>query len=210
MKDKEQTKRKLIDAVGFIIKSKGLGAVRISKVARHAGVDRKLIYRYFGNLNNLTEAYIVENDYWMLFAEHLKKMAKELDERNARQFITEILQQLFKHFSKEPKMQSLILMELNGSSHIMKSIHNVRESIGQDILEKTDGHFENSDINFRAVAALLIGGIYYTVLHTLANGYDFADLDMGAEDGVKAISDALGNVVNWAFEAAQKNKSLDI
>ena len=68
MKDKEQTKRKLIDAVGIIIKSKGFSSVRISKVARQAGVDRKLIYRYFGNMNNLTEAYIIENDYWMLFA----------------------------------------------------------------------------------------------------------------------------------------------
>jgi AcrR family transcriptional regulator len=204
MKDKEQTKRKLIDAVGAIIKSKGFGAVRISKVARHAGVDRKLIYRYFGNMNNLTEAYIVENDYWMLFAENLKKMSKDLDASNAQQFITEILQQLFKYFSKEPKMQSLILMELNGSSHIMKSIHNVRESIGQDILEKTDRHFENSNVNFRAVAALLIGGIYYTILHTIANGYNFADVDMGEEDGVKAVSEALANVVNWAFEAAEK------
>lgn len=63
MKDREQTKRKLINAVGFIIKSKGFNGVRISKVARQAGVDRKLIYRYFGNMKNLTEAYIVENDY---------------------------------------------------------------------------------------------------------------------------------------------------
>ena len=65
MKDREQTKRKLIDAVGILIKSKGFNGIRISKVARQAGVDRKLIYRYFENMKNLTEAYIVENDYWM-------------------------------------------------------------------------------------------------------------------------------------------------
>ncbi|UOE52535.1 TetR/AcrR family transcriptional regulator [Mucilaginibacter sp. SMC90] len=204
MKDKELTKRKLIDAVGAIIKTRGFGGIRISKVARHAGVDRKLIYRYFGNLNNLTEAYIVENDYWMLFAENLKKMANDIDDSNAQSLIIEILQNLFKYFSKEPKMQNLILMELTGSSHVLRSIHNVRESIGQDILEKTDRHFENSNVNFRAVAALLIGGIYYTILHTLANGYDFADVNMAEEDGMKAISDALGKVINWAFEAAEK------
>jgi AcrR family transcriptional regulator len=60
MKDKEQTKRKLIYAVGVIVKAKGFSAVSISKVAREAGVDRKLVYRYFGNMNNLTEAYISE------------------------------------------------------------------------------------------------------------------------------------------------------
>jgi len=204
MKDREQTKRKLIDAVGILIKSKGFNGVRISKVARQAGVDRKLIYRYFGNMKNLTEAYIVENDYWMLFEEHLKALPKDLNDENARSVITGILQDLFKYFYHEPKMQNLILMELTGSSHMMSSIHNVRELIGQELLEKTDDHFKNSGINFRAVAALLIGGIYYTILHTLNNGYDFADVDLKSDEGMQSIMYSLGNVVDWAFDAAGK------
>lgn len=70
MKDKELTKRKLIDTIGEISKVHGFKSVRISKVSRQAGADRKLVYRYFGDLNNLIEAYIIENDYWMLFADH--------------------------------------------------------------------------------------------------------------------------------------------
>ncbi|WPU91720.1 TetR/AcrR family transcriptional regulator [Mucilaginibacter sabulilitoris] len=202
MKDKEQTKRKLIDAVGAIIKSRGFGSIRISKVARQAGVDRKLIYRYFGNMNNLTEAYIVENDYWMVFAEQLNRLFQEVSDDNSQLVITETLQGLFKYFYKQPKMQNLILIELTGSSQLMRSIHNVRESMGQDILEKTDMHFKNSGINFRAVAGLLIGGIYYMVLHTLSNGYNFADVDLESEEGMKAVSETLANVVDWAFKAA--------
>jgi len=48
--------------------------LRISKIAKYANVDRKLIYRYFSNLNYLVEAYILENDYWMVFAEKMKQM----------------------------------------------------------------------------------------------------------------------------------------
>ncbi|MEZ2334706.1 TetR/AcrR family transcriptional regulator [Mucilaginibacter sp. RCC_168] len=206
MKDKEQTKRKLIDAVGAIIKSEGFGALRVSKIARHAGVDRKLIYRYFGNINKLTEAYIIENDYWMLFAEQLKNLSQDARDDNTQLVIIETLQGLFKYFYKEPKMQNLILMELTGSSHLLRSIHNVRESMGQDILGKTDEHFQNSGVNFRAVAGLLIGGIYYMVLHTLNNGYNFVDVNLESEEGMKAISETLGNVVDWAFAAAEKHK----
>jgi len=204
MKDREQTKRKLIDAVGTIIKSEGFGGIRISKVVRQTGVDHKLIYRYFGNLKNLIEAYIVENDYWMLFEEQLKALSKELNEENARSVITGILQDLFKYFYHEPKMQNLILMELTGSTQIMSSIHNVRELIGQQLLEKTDDHFKDSGVNFRAVAALLIGGIYYTILHTLNNGYDFADVDLQTDEGMSSILYSLGKVVDWAFDAAGK------
>lgn len=201
MKDKEQTKRKLIDAVGQIIKTKGFKDVRISNVAREAGVDRKLVYRYFGNLDNLTEAYITENDYWMLFSEHLKLLLKDARPDNSQLIITDILQELFRFFSKEQEMQNLILMELSGTSRILQSIHNARESIGQDFLEMTDPYFENSPVNFRAVAALLVGGIYYIVLHTRNNGHQFADINLKTEEGRSAILGTLDQIVNWAFMA---------
>ncbi|SHM93920.1 TetR/AcrR family transcriptional regulator [Mucilaginibacter sp. OK098] len=202
MKDKEQTKRKLIDAVGIIIKTKGFSGVRISKVARQAGVDRKLVYRYFGNLDNLTETYVTENDFWMLFADKLKTVSKELDPSNSKLFISDTLQMLFKFFLKEQEMQNLILIELAGSYPIMRSIHNVRENIGHEILERTDDHFKNSDINFRAVAALLVGGIYYIILHTRKNGYHFADLDLKSEEGTQAIIETVAKIVDWAYGAA--------
>jgi AcrR family transcriptional regulator len=203
MKDKEQTKRKLIDAVGQIIKTKGFKDVRISNVAREAGVDRKLVYRYFGNLNNLTEAYITENDYWMVFSEHLKLLLKDARPDNSQLIITDILQELFRFFSKEQEMQNLILMELSGTSRILQSIHNARESIGQDFLEMTDPHFENSPVNFRAVAALLVGGIYYIILHTRNNGHKFAGLNLKTEQGTNAILETIGKMVEWAYRAAE-------
>jgi len=71
MKSKENTKRKLIWAIGEIIRIDGFDSLSASKVARKAEVDRKLINRYFGGLTQLIEAHIVENDYWMLFADHI-------------------------------------------------------------------------------------------------------------------------------------------
>jgi len=63
IKNKELTKNKLLSAIGEIIKIEGFASLKsASKVARFAGVDRKLIGRYFGGLNQLIEAYVVEND----------------------------------------------------------------------------------------------------------------------------------------------------
>lgn len=202
MKDKEQTKRKLIDAVGIIIKTKGLDGVRISSVSRLAGVDRKLVYRYFGNLRNLIEAYVSENDYWMLFAEHLKTLLTEVNTANSKTIITGILQEQFKYFAGQKEMQNLIMMELSGSYDMLHSIHNVRESMGQQFLEMTDDHFKDSKVNFRAVAALLVGGLYYIVLHTRSNGGHFADIDLKTDDGMNAISKTLEQIIEWAYTAA--------
>ena len=75
MKDKEVTKRNLINAVGDIINTSGFNQVKISKVAKAAGVDRKLIYRYFGNLNNLVEAFMLKNFRYNISLEQFAKLS---------------------------------------------------------------------------------------------------------------------------------------
>jgi AcrR family transcriptional regulator len=202
VKDKEKTKRKLIAAVGEIIRIHGFDSLSASKVARKAEVDRKLIGRYFGGLNQLIEAYVVENDYWMLFADHINEIIKSKNYPGSKELITGILQNQFSYFFSEKEMQRLILWELTAQSPLMKSIHNARESMGQKFLELTDVHFNKSNVNFRAIGALLVGGIYYTVLHTIYNGGTFADMDISSEEGQNEIIKAIGQIVEWAYEKA--------
>jgi hypothetical protein len=119
--------------------------------------------------------------------------------------ITKVLQEQFYHFLQDKKMQTLILLELSQPNPLMRSIHNARESLGQQFLEMTDKHFEKSNVNFRAVAALLVGGIYYTILHTRFNGHKFADLDLKTAEGTQAITETLCKIVDWAYLAAEDN-----
>ncbi|MDO3627531.1 TetR/AcrR family transcriptional regulator [Mucilaginibacter sp. BT774] len=202
MKDKENTKRKLVLAVGKIIKEEGFTNLKISRIAKIAEVDRKLIYRYFGSLDYLVEAYILENDYWMVFRDQMKEMLLNKEFAGSEDMIIEILQNQFKFFSSQKDMQRLILWELSVKSPLMRSIHNTRESMGQEFLELADPHFADGKVNFRAIAALLVGGIYYTILHTLNNGGNFAGIDLNTESGKENILKAIGQIVGWAYKEA--------
>ncbi len=206
MKDKELTKRKLIQAVGAVIREQGFDALKISTVAKKAEVDRKLVYRYFGSLNHLIENYIVENDYWLVFAEQLKRLISENNYSDTQTLITDILQNQYKFFSEEKDMQRIILYELSSNSPLMKSIHNTREAMGERFLNATDQHFEGSSVNFRAVSALLVGGIYYTILHTIFNGTTFSNMDISSDTGKAAMLKAIGQIVHWAYEKAAAEK----
>ena len=202
MKDKENTKRKLILAVGEVIKGEGFQNLKISKISKYANVDRKLIYRYFGNLDYLVEAYILENDYWMVFADKMKQMLIDKEFTDSEQLITEILKNQFKFFGSQTEMQRLILWELSVNSPLMRSIHNTRESMGQEFLELADPHFAGGKVNFRAIAALLVGGIYYTILHTVYNGGTFAGIDLNSQNGKDDVLKAIEQIVHWAYQEA--------
>lgn len=202
MKDKEETKRKLIWAVGEIIKTQDFDGLRISKIARLANVDRKLVYRYFKSLDGLLEAYIIENDYWMVFSDILKEILEEQNSLDLKELIAAVLQNQFRYFYSRPAMQRLILLEISKENRLLKSIHKAREANGQPILEATDPLFAGSTINLRAITALLIGGIYYAVLHARFNGGIISGIDINTEDGQLSILNAVNQIIGWAFDNA--------
>jgi AcrR family transcriptional regulator len=201
VRNKTLTKRKLIDAVGEILRIEGFAGLGVNKVAKQAGVTKKLIYDYFGgNFNNLIEAYILETDYWMMFADRVKELTQQQGFTDQQKLITDILQNQFRYFYLDRQLQQLILWEISANSPLMRSIHNVREVMGEQLFELTDQHFRNSKVNFRAIAALLVGGIYYSILHTRYNGGKYVNIDLSTEQGREEMLDAIELIVGWAFE----------
>lgn len=209
MRSKERTKRKLIWATGEVFRTKGFAGLKISRIARLAEVDRKMVYKCFtGGLNELIEAYITEHDYWMAFKDVLNEVAAENGGDNVKPLIVAILQNQFRYFYSNKDMQRLILLEITEDNRMMHSIHNAREAQGQRYLELADPHFEGTSVDIRAITALLVSGIYYAVLHARFNGGMISDIDINTAIGQDNILKALEQIVGWAFEEAQKEKSL--
>jgi AcrR family transcriptional regulator len=205
IKNKELTKRKLIDAVGEIFRTEGHMGLGVNKVAKKAGVTKKLIYDYFErDFDNLIEAYILETDYWMAFADRVQELVDTHAYSDNQKLITDILQNQFRYFYLDKQMQKLILWEISTNSPLMRSIHNARESMGQRLFELTDTHFANSGVNFRAVAGIIVGGIYYTILHTRFNGGVLSDIDISTEVGRDEMLKAIEMIVGWAYREADK------
>ena len=77
-RDKEATKARLLDAVGAILAREGFGALGVNSVAHEAGVDKVLIYRYFGGMTDLLHAFGQSGDFWPSITEVLGEDPSEL------------------------------------------------------------------------------------------------------------------------------------
>jgi AcrR family transcriptional regulator len=200
-KNKALTMRQLIDAVATIFRIEGYTGLGVNKVAKMAGVNKKLIYRYFGSFNGLVEAYVVETDYWMRFADHMRELKIPDNAPGMQRLLSQVLKNQFLYFQQDKEMQQLILWELSVKSDLMKSIHNTREFMGKQFLEMSDPYLEKKAVNFRAIAALLVGGIYYMILHTRHNGGMFSDVNLATDRGKADILNAIDQIVDMAFSA---------
>lgn len=196
--------KKIIQAVGEIFITEGPKGLKILRIAQKAGVDRKLVYRYFGKqVDNILEAYIVEKDYWMKFANRINEAMGVEEHVTQQALIVDILQNQWRYFESDREMQALILLELSGESELMKSIHNARELMMQSVLDQTDASFAGSSVNFRSVAVLLLGGIYYANLHARYNGPIICGMDVKSAEGQQALLLTIRQIIEWAFERAK-------
>ncbi len=200
IRDKSRTKAKLINAVGTVLQDKGYGNLNAANIARAAGVDKKLVWTYFGSVDNLIEEYIDLRAFWRLNIPNstIKKIIEKPTGIGSEE-ITELLLEYYDTFSKDVDLQKIVHWEMGESKEVLRKIADKREMTGEHIFSLIDNKFENSETDVRATIALLIGGIYYLNLHADVNGSKVCGLDINEKDDKERILKAIERIVGRCF-----------
>ncbi|MDR6922736.1 TetR/AcrR family transcriptional regulator [Chryseobacterium sp. 2987] len=185
IRNKEVTKGKLINALGEIIKEEGFSSVNLVKIAKIAGCDKKLIYEYFGDLNGLAEEYFKKRNFW----------GKLFSQNNHTKTNTScrFLEKQFECLMNDGEMRGVIAWELSKELPILKDQSQKREKQ----IEKVVG---NKEGNFRAIEAILMGGIYYLTIHSHTNESTFRGIDLKQQEGQQEIMGAVKQILDWAHK----------
>lgn len=200
IRDKSRTMAKMVKAVESIIEQKGYAGLTAPNIAREAGVDKKLVWAYFGGTDNLIATYIRQSDFWEAASD--KEIADLLKNPNqiGQKEIGKLLINQFETFFADRVLQKIILWELVENNKILKTVAQEREDIGEQLFEHILPEFEKSNIDLRARFALLISGIYYLSLHAKNNGSTFCGIDINKPEEKERIKKAIKDLVNEAYE----------
>jgi AcrR family transcriptional regulator len=205
-RNKERTKTKLVDAVGEIIRTQGYTKLGVNNIATTAGVSKKLIYRYFESVDLLIATYVKSRDYWMGFDHLAKELAEEHKHDHGKKYLETILKNLYDHMYEVPETQKIILWEISEKSNLMREISLSREKFGAEIFAITDPFFEDTSVDIRAICGLLLGGIYYQILHSNATGGSFCEIGAEREERKARLFKSLQTIIKWSYDAAGKQK----
>ncbi len=193
IRDRQITTRRLISAVGSILAKNGFKGVGVNAVAREAGVDKVLIYRYFNGLEGLVAAFGKEGDFWPSALElaggDLSKFSQmPLEERLsafARNFILSL--------QKRPMTRAIMAWEIIETNELTDELERVRE---ESILEFFQMFFikEGTKCDLQAIIALIGAGISYLVLRS--KNIDFyGGIDISSEKGWKRLQEGIDLIV---------------
>lgn len=204
-KDKEATRRILIDAVGEIIRTEGYTALRVNNIARKAGVDKILIYRYFTTPENLIETYIREKDHWWVASKSLRNpLAEEKDD--LKEIVTSFLENQFDLLMKDPELRQLVFWEISGKGELMKETSLKRESIYRDLLKQMDHDCKGGGIDLRLLTAILSAGISFMTIHKDAGKHYGIDLNDPAH--CVELKRTIRQIVDWTFEVRERQAQI--
>lgn len=206
-RNKERTKEKLIDAVGRILLRDGYKGLGINKVAKEAGVDKKLIYRYYDDLDGLVNAYCRTRDFWSIFNDVVSVNIDSVQEDGAQNLAKNLLQDLLSHFEKMKEAQKIILWEISEKSNPLKQLSYERETLGTELFKLTDAWFEGSKIDIRACFSIMLAGVYYLVLHSNAIGGEFCEIDLKKATGKKRVENGINQLLSLCYDFVKNEKN---
>ncbi|MFD2920386.1 TetR/AcrR family transcriptional regulator [Terrimonas rubra] len=204
-RNKDKSKQQLLDAVGRLLRTKGYTALKVNDIAARAGLDKKLIYKYFGGTDQLVDAYIRSQDFWSnIGSDDIPASIPDGGLALSRQMLT----QQFDYVAQHKELQKILLWGLAEKRRSLKKLADDREASGEVLFSHiTDPFFKEDATRYRAVMAILISGIYYLNMYTNINGQTFCGINLTSTEGKREIKDALENLMDLVY-ADRQNKIL--
>lgn len=209
IRDKEATIARLVEMVGVILRENGYRWLNPSEIHKKLGRNRRQIYTYFLNMNNLLSAYLREKDYWLPYFERFQPGESAGSEDLMNMFV-QIMQENLSFFKDDNEMQSIILWQLSESRTVLKELNYQREDAGAKRLNMTDVYFEGSDVDFRSLIALILGGSYFMSLHSRMNIGTVAGRDIRNPADFSLVQKTIEKLIKWAFQTALEHKKCKI
>lgn len=201
---KRRSKKDLEDIINNaaleLIKENGFHNITVTSIMQKAEIEPIVFYNRYEDLNAFIDEFVKKYDYW--FSEVINK----IEFNNPQKQYISILATLLESLQGNKGMQQLLRWEIASYNDTTIRTARLREFHTLPLVDKYKKIFENSQVEIDAVSALVIGGIYYLVLHSDLS--EFAGIDINSKDGKEKIQRALEYLGRMFFDDTELNPKL--
>lgn len=198
-RNKDQTRQRIIDAVGRLLATSGFSEIGINAVARAAACDKVLIYRYFGGLPELLDAYARESVDWPTIEVLLPENPQNA---SAEETTIAVLTNTLRELRRRATTQEIMRWELLERNDLTDKLAARREKQGEILMKRIFGNSPiEPETDFAAIGAILHAGLTHLVLRS-KTADQYVGVSLKSERGWKRIETAIAKIVKSTFAAA--------
>ena len=201
LRDREETRRQILAAMGRILGRKGSKGLGINAIAREAKVDKVLIYRYFGGLGELYRAFALEGNTFPALEELAEGRLPELPNLPPAE-LAKILILGFGHaIRRRPITREMMRWELQERNELTEAMANEREQRALQWLSLVPDP-EGADL--AAVVSILAAGQVYLTLRSKTTDH-YNGIELNSAEGWKRIEGAVALLCDLFFAHVAPN-----
>ncbi|GAB3331133.1 TetR/AcrR family transcriptional regulator [Larkinella ripae] len=182
---------RILQAVGEVIAERGTNRIGINAVAEKAGVNKVLIYRYFGGWEGLMQRFLQEGSILAKYNNQFLESAVVSEGASGHQNRVNYLIGLLRELRARTSAQEMLKWEMsNPGLCVSQKLATTRNESYQKVIEK---FFADENEDLTAVSAVLISGITMLLLMAPSQS-QFMNVDLKSEEGWQRIEQAIQQV----------------
>lgn len=206
-RNRQMTMERILRAMGDVMAERGTEKAGINAVAERAGVNKVLIYRYFGGWNGLLEAYVQRGFFLSMFNEKfLESVPESLPPENRSKVWSEYTIQFMQEFRARKPSQELIRWEMShGETELARRLAEFRDQSYKNLVDKLAPY---SDFDPIAITSLMVAAVTHMVLISTQRD-KIVDIDLRSEAGWERLETAIRRIysgLNIALERENAKK----
>lgn len=181
-RDRAATEAAILDAAERMLAREGFAALNVRTIAAEAGVDRKLVYRYFGDVDGVVARLGERAERWSGTLPAAKDAANYADAMAAA------LKAYARDLEKDETLQRMLAWELAESSPTLEKLDATRSAAMQARMSAVRGDLRPpKDADAGAVIAVALAALHYLTLRRRTLG-GFAGLKLDAKGRARAMA----------------------
>lgn len=196
-----EIEEQIVDAATKIIEDKGFLGLTIKGIMQIAEIEPGQFYSRYNDMDNFINEYVEKYDYW--FGEIIDKNKNLIDEEEQYEAI---IHNLFESLLGNKIIQQLLRWKLSDNNETTHHIAESRELKTISLSEKYNKMFENTSVDIVALSSIIVGGLYYLILHKDLS--KFSGIDVNTDEGRTRIKNSISFLTEIFFSNLRKKKQI--
>lgn len=197
VRDRNATTARILKAASELLAESGFQNFGVNAVARRAGCDKQLIYRYFGGMDGLVDAIGVELAGWV---------ERKMPENGGGGFLLtygDLVERLLLLFMEalrdDPLMKKIMAWEISENSPEVRRLSEARSKSLALWIDRVRGKMQPpKGVDQSTLNALLIGSVQHIVLAGEAAGR-FAGIELQSPKDWDRVAQSIRRLVRGVY-----------
>lgn len=188
----------LFKATEELVATYGFSNLSMKVIYTAANIEHAVFYKRYNDLNDFLEKFVRKYDYWL-------NDSMEFDPKlDALQNFQNILVSLVDCILESPSMQKLLIWEMSENNFITQRTAQSRDMDCNQFINYFIEEYKDSDVDYSYTCSLIIGGIYYLILHREMGTINF--IDFSKKESMEKLKGTIRIIINKLFSEPKSSE----